>query len=37
MYFSKDDRGYVRSMLDNWTKGDVAIIVVSDGSRILGL
>eukprot|EP01128_Nolandella_sp_AFSM9_P004093 TRINITY_DN178_c0_g6_i1.p1 TRINITY_DN178_c0_g6~~TRINITY_DN178_c0_g6_i1.p1 ORF type:complete len:588 (+),score=129.79 TRINITY_DN178_c0_g6_i1:101-1864(+) len=36
MYFTKDDRGHIREMLDNWTN-DVAIIVVTDGSRILGL
>lgn len=36
MYFSLSDKGHIAEMLDNW---DVApdIIVVSDGSRILGL
>lgn len=36
MYFCKEDCGHMRSMLDNWTN-DVEIIVVTDGSRILGL
>lgn len=36
MYFTRNDRGLMRSMLDNWHR-DVAIIVVTDGSRILGL
>lgn len=36
MYFSIEDKGQIAEMLDNW---EVApdIIVVSDGSRILGL
>lgn len=36
MYFCKEDRGLMRKMLDNWTN-NVEIIVVTDGSRILGL
>jgi len=36
MYFCKDDMGHMRDMLDNWPH-DVSIIVVTDGSRILGL
>jgi len=36
MYFCKDDVGHMRSMLNNWPF-DVSIIVVTDGSRILGL
>eukprot|EP01128_Nolandella_sp_AFSM9_P003612 TRINITY_DN156_c1_g3_i1.p1 TRINITY_DN156_c1_g3~~TRINITY_DN156_c1_g3_i1.p1 ORF type:complete len:501 (-),score=157.44 TRINITY_DN156_c1_g3_i1:113-1615(-) len=40
MYFSKEDKGQMRAMLDNWPRGGVdgpQIIVVTDGSRILGL
>lgn len=38
MYFSKDDKGQIRQLLNNWKpQNDVAIIVVTDGSRILGL
>jgi malic enzyme len=37
MYFSRNDKGLMRAMLDNWRLSDVAIIVVTDGSRILGL
>ncbi|EGG16759.1 NADP-dependent malate dehydrogenase [Cavenderia fasciculata] len=37
MYFATQDRGEIRRMLDNWPNKDVDIIVVSDGSRILGL
>jgi malate dehydrogenase (oxaloacetate-decarboxylating)(NADP+) len=36
MYFSPDDMGSIRHILDNWTR-EVDIIVVTDGSRILGL
>ena len=36
MYFCRDDRGHMRAMLDNWAR-DVAIVVVTDGSRVLGL
>lgn len=36
MYFCKENSGNIRSMLDNWDN-EVDIIVVSDGSRILGL
>ena len=36
MYFQPTDKGYMRSMLDNWSN-DFDIIVVTDGSRILGL
>jgi len=36
MYFSCADRGDFNSMMFNW-KRDVSVIVVTDGSRILGL
>jgi len=37
MYFTPNDRGRIRQMLDNWPEPEVQIIVVTDGSRILGL
>ncbi len=37
MYFSTSDRGNFEKMAQNWKNDDVQIIVVSDGSRILGL
>lgn len=40
MYISADERGQIRKVLDNWKPNvldEVAIIVVTDGSRILGL
>ena len=37
MYFSKYDRGEMSSMVYNWPHDDVHVIVVTDGSRILGL
>lgn len=37
MYFSRYDRGYMGSMVHNWPSSDVHVIVVTDGSRILGL
>ena len=37
MYFSANDRGHMRSMTFNWPTDDVELIVVTDGSRILGL
>lgn len=37
MYFSKNDRGLMSSMVHNWPHNDVHVIVVTDGSRILGL
>ena len=37
MYFSNDDKGLFKSMVYNWPQDDVKIIVVTDGSRILGL
>lgn len=37
MYISLYDKGHIRQMFENWNADEVDIIVVSDGSRILGL
>ncbi|EWM23085.1 malic enzyme, partial [Nannochloropsis gaditana] len=37
MYFSTMDRGHFASMMYNWPQREVHVIVVTDGSRILGL
>jgi len=37
MYFSSEDRGEMSSMLYNWPADEVDVVVVTDGSRILGL
>eukprot|EP00571_Detonula_confervacea_P007978 CAMPEP_0172315168 /NCGR_PEP_ID=MMETSP1058-20130122/24287_1 /TAXON_ID=83371 /ORGANISM="Detonula confervacea, Strain CCMP 353" /LENGTH=602 /DNA_ID=CAMNT_0013029195 /DNA_START=97 /DNA_END=1905 /DNA_ORIENTATION=- len=37
MYFSAEDRGHMAAMVYNWPQKDVTVIVVTDGSRILGL
>src|ERR1700675_1018116 len=37
IFVSSADRGRVADVLANWPRRDVAIIVVSDGERILGL
>ncbi|XP_062186690.1 NAD-dependent malic enzyme 1, mitochondrial-like [Phragmites australis] len=37
MYFSAEDRGGMMSMVYNWQADQVDMIVVTDGSRILGL
>ena len=37
LFISASDRGRVESVLRNWPYREVAIIVVSDGERILGL
>jgi len=37
MYISLHDKGHIRDIFDNWKQDEIDIIVVSDGSRILGL
>ncbi|KAF9421663.1 Malic enzyme [Podila epigama] len=37
MYFSSMDRGQMAAMVHNWPHDQVDVIVVTDGSRILGL
>eukprot|EP01103_Thecamoeba_quadrilineata_P014842 TRINITY_DN4528_c0_g1_i2.p1 TRINITY_DN4528_c0_g1~~TRINITY_DN4528_c0_g1_i2.p1 ORF type:complete len:504 (+),score=105.86 TRINITY_DN4528_c0_g1_i2:239-1750(+) len=37
MYFSREDIGQMTTMVYNWDSDDVDVIVVTDGSRILGL
>jgi len=37
MYFSSLDRGLMSTMVYNWPHDDVEVVVVTDGSRILGL
>ena len=37
MYFTNEDRGHMAAMVHNWPHKDVHVIVVTDGSRILGL
>eukprot|EP01121_Diplochlamys_sp_Union-15-3_P001102 TRINITY_DN10963_c0_g1_i1.p1 TRINITY_DN10963_c0_g1~~TRINITY_DN10963_c0_g1_i1.p1 ORF type:complete len:584 (-),score=73.72 TRINITY_DN10963_c0_g1_i1:24-1775(-) len=37
MYFTPNDRGEMSSMVYNWPENEVDVIVVTDGSRILGL
>ncbi len=37
IYIDANDRGQVKSLLGNWPQRDVAMIVITDGERILGL
>ena len=37
IFVTAKDRGHVKEVLANWPRRDVAIIVISDGERILGL
>jgi malic enzyme len=37
MYFSTQDRGAMSAMVYNWPQDEVDVIVVTDGSRVLGL
>jgi malate dehydrogenase (oxaloacetate-decarboxylating)(NADP+) len=37
MYIQRRQKGRIAEVLDNWPKDEVDIIVISDGSRILGL
>ncbi|KAI8579774.1 hypothetical protein K450DRAFT_240274 [Umbelopsis ramanniana AG] len=37
MYFSTQDRGAMSAMVYNWPQEEVDVIVVTDGSRVLGL
>ncbi|KAG0305760.1 Malic enzyme [Dissophora globulifera] len=37
MYFSSHDRGQMAAMVHNWPHDQVDVIVVTDGSRVLGL
>jgi malate dehydrogenase (oxaloacetate-decarboxylating)(NADP+) len=37
MYIQRRHKGRIAAVLDNWPQEDVDIIVISDGSRILGL
>jgi malic enzyme len=37
MYFSAEDKGSMKGMVYNWAEDEVDVIVVTDGSRVLGL
>lgn len=37
MYFSSADRGHFKSMVYNWPEDELDVVVVTDGSRVLGL
>jgi len=36
-YITPDDKGEIDKVMDNWPDKEVQVIVVTDGSRILGL
>ena len=37
MYLSREHRGHLRALLEQWPRRDIEVIVVTDGERILGL
>lgn len=37
MYFSTLDKNQMAAMVHNWPNDDVQVVVITDGSRILGL